>query len=306
MEQRKEFDFSFGASPKDADGARRLLQRTVEANQRTLNCVKAREVRSCAAAELFRNRYFALLRESALLEEEVRELNARHKGLTAALREVQRKNAGSPRHTCSVSETRTRASRTHDHSEGESVDARDAQRIQRLLNANQLRDELRDEVRRLQTTCEAALRERDALVRRVDAQRADFEPLVRDAGGVAKRAEAVRGALHACGDRSRAKEREREKEEKEEVLRVIVARSGEEERAFSTITALMSRWNSVEDDSVRAADCGRPQTVEEAVRFYQAWNDALMDTMSETLRECDGRREGLYARVEEMKKHTVT
>ncbi|KAF8291039.1 hypothetical protein TcBrA4_0115070 [Trypanosoma cruzi] len=304
MERTRGLNCSSGLSGtcKEDFDPRNAWQRTVEANQKMLDIVRGRETRSSAAAELFRSRYFALLHELAAEEEEVKALNAHSRDLVAALRDAQLHGCGQGQRIDKIHKISAMTPNA-----GEDTNAIYKQLLQRLTHTSRLRDELRDEVQRLQSTCKEALHERAALMQSVDAQREALEPLLKEADDVARAVEMVRATLRTYGSHKDDKEREKAASlSLADLLHGVDAWSFEEKRAIRRVTALLSSCIGVEDDCIKTADCGRLRSVEEAVRFYQTWNDALMRSLGDFSREMNGRREGLYARIDELKRFRTT
>ncbi|RNE98267.1 hypothetical protein TraAM80_08874 [Trypanosoma rangeli] len=286
----------------DVVDPRKMWDKTVAANQQLLNIVKERETRATAAAALFRGRHFALLRELAAAEAEVAALNARSRDLVAALREAQLHGAGQAQHidnTHAMGNVRTHPAAADD--DNAAAEGEYAQLLQRLTHTGRLREELQVEVRQLQSTCEAALQERAVLMQSLKAQEEALEPLLRDADDLARGVAEVRETLRTyAGDAAGAGRGTRQGQAA--LLEGVVAWAREEERAVQRVTALLSDFIGVEDKSLKTATSGRLRSVDGAVRFYQTWNDALARASGDFAREMNGRRAGLYARVEELQR----
>ncbi|ESL07815.1 hypothetical protein TRSC58_04492 [Trypanosoma rangeli SC58] len=286
----------------DVRDPRKMWEKTVAANQQLLNIVKERETRATAAAALFRGRHFALLRELAETEAEVAALNARSRDLVAALRAAQLQSAGQAQHIDNTHATGN--ARTHPAAVADDDDAAEgdyAQLLERLTHTGRLREELQAEVRELQSTCEAALQERAVMMQSLKAQQEALEPLLRDAGDLARGVAEVRETLCTyAGDAAGAGRGPRQGQAA--LLEGVVAWAREEERAMQRVTALLGGFIGAEDKSLKTATSGRLRSVDKAVRFYQTWNDALVRASSDFAREMNGRRAGLYARVEELQR----
>ncbi|KAH9593227.1 hypothetical protein LSM04_000656 [Trypanosoma melophagium] len=277
----------------------KVFYRTVDANQQMLNYVKERENRSRAVAALFRDRYFNLMREATALETEINELNNHSRTLTAALRDTQLGSARRPEHI-----SRTRALTNDDSNSNNTLEKRNAsndsdaayrQLHQQLLDTSRVRDDLQQEIERLQLRCNEATSERAVLLRLVEEQRQSLEPLLRESEEITSEMKVLQSALESCHDNSNMKGLNKR------LLKGAVSWSVEEELALRQMTTRLSNWCSEEDERITAAV--RLTDVAKAVRFYQVWNNVLMESLHALSRDCEERRAGHYARIREMKSY---
>ncbi|ORC84931.1 uncharacterized protein TM35_000391050 [Trypanosoma theileri] len=292
------------ASGMGDNKTQKVFHRTVDANQQMLNYVKERENRSSAAAALFRNHHFRLTREASALEAEIHELNTHSRTLTAALREKQLASARRAEH---VDTTHAFINNNNSNSSSNAVNTLERRNTyddsdmaykqlqQQLLDTSRVRDDLQQEVERLQLRCNETMKERAVLLRLLTEQRESLEPLLREAEAMAAEMKVLQSALETCKDHSNSQGMNKR------LLKGAVSWSVEEELSLRQITTRLSNWCSEEDEMITGAL--RLTEVEKAVRFYQTWNNVLTESLHAFSRECEERRARHYARIREMKSY---